>query len=89
MEELSQLVDGLQLGIAYFGRCLFDCQGEDFESMHNSVLWREEYLCQVGVEELYSVGYKKSVCLFADKGEPETVLGCWSNIVAVPYAVAP
>ena len=35
------------------------------------------------------VGYKKSVCLFADKGEPETVLGCWSNIVAVPYAVAP
>ena len=29
VEEFSQLVDGVQLGVAYFGSCLLDCTGED------------------------------------------------------------
>ena len=56
VEEFSQIVDGLQLGITSLGRCLFDLTGEDVEGMKKSILRREGWLWKLGVHESYRVG---------------------------------
>ena len=44
VEELSQIVYGMKLGVASCGRCLVYCTGDNVECMKNYVLSSEVWL---------------------------------------------